>query len=478
MRTIINTAIFATLVVSAFTPGCMRYSPDRVFDQNTSALVSVVGADGRQMVTNASYRNWGRGPGTDGVYGTNDDDVTGYTRVTREKSGRLEAIVAASGPGPDTLWFTADDELVALANKEGNDANEVWTFGAVQFANISVVLDDILNPPSLRKLQTDFPFSFLSNASPLSRGFLELNRVERYRLLDSRYSGWYRGNWSDLWIDGDKGISRITRKKVANGYEIRSVSFPGQDGVWSTQDDIADALWRVVQSGTVFSIFQYTSPGPDQLWGTVDDAFSYGIYLEYNADGDIILEKYITNMGVDALPFNGDDMYSAVIERRYWAKDGKEFTSVRSLGSGSNGNGLSTDKFVDESIVLYVRDVNLLPGILTGPSTVSKTYGVSPKVWTDHLSIAFSESGRADRAIELKARRGKYVCFPTNLVTLEPCSELSAKTDAGIGGSYDTSEQVQTFRQIAPDSWEVKLNVPPLEEPFRQKLIIIDRVGP
>ena len=75
-----------SVILSANLAGCMRYHHDeKDYTHNTVSELTEESDGGGVVITTAGYREWGVGAGIDGEYGTKDDDVSEYRRVTLDK---------------------------------------------------------------------------------------------------------------------------------------------------------------------------------------------------------------------------------------------------------------------------------------------------------------------------------------------------------------------------------------------------------
>jgi len=438
----------------------MHYNADPVYEHNTVAEITEKGADDSQMVTTASYKEWGNGAGPDGVYGTGDDDLSGYSRVVRSKTGRLQSISSSQNSGPDKQWFTADDELVPSASFAGNEAEEIWTVSGPFMMDVMAVMDDVVNPPTLQRLA-------------LKSSVFPVGRVYRENRGNFGYGTGYEGR-PVYYSDPYKAMSRLIRTATVDGFEIRSMLSAGIDGEWSTQDDVLGKLSRVKKVGTTYSIFEYGGAGNDRIWGNGDDTFSSGVYLEYADSGEIVLEKHVTDVGVDMTPFTADDLYLAVIQRRTWIKDAKTFVSIHVLsGTGPKGGGVPLDKLNDDNTVLYVLNSAFLPKVWSGPTEVFHAQNSGASSTIDHYFVgltSFTEFG--DLAEIVSGGSITYACFPADLVTLERC------VGDVVVQSFTSYTGTQSVQKVSDTTWKFQsTSTSPYYSDFGRKFIQIDRTA-
>jgi hypothetical protein len=276
------------------------------------------------------YMTWGSGG--DGIYGTDDDVMTGYYQFTYDGTDRMMA--QYSGPGTNGTWFDGDD-VVAMYEKvvdagdyygylmySGPGTNGTWFDG-----------DDVLNttPGSMTG------YRLAKNNSVLMTGFF----------MKSSGPG-----PDGVWFTSDDpitGYSWMETDDYDNPVAQFSSDSAGLDGVWGTGDDHLTGASSVTVDGNkrIILMTSYSGPGPDSNWRTFNDnvvssksgmvydaagrtyrMVSYNAsnvvtsYTEYRylADGKIASFYMYSGPGPDTLWFTYDDVCSGYMTYEYVAQ--------------------------------------------------------------------------------------------------------------------------------------------------------------
>lgn len=257
------------------------------------------------------------GPGQDGTWLTADDarsSVSGYqydaagnvTRSVRVDSidgvataqewseqryapnGALAASLSFRAPGPDGLWFTADD---------------VAGHCDIQRAELPGQVHAVAPGPDNRWCSND-------------------DQVDSYRRDRSYGDGWAHiyvtGAGADgVWFTDDDAIEAVSRYwRDENGYRLRHVKWvgAGADGRWLSADDVP-ALYSTYGydgHGLLSVATHYRGAGNDGVWFTSDDAVRYYERYRYEPDGARLTVVQVADPGPDALWFNEDDQPSEI----------------------------------------------------------------------------------------------------------------------------------------------------------------------
>lgn len=464
------------LLVSILLSGCMRYHSDRA-NQNTLLEMTEAGKDGAKFITTAKYATWGRGNGTDGIYGTGDDDIESYTRVGMDAQEHPTTANFCTNKGSDGLWFTSDDEMVELFRYEKEGDKESWTYSGGLVDPTILALGEILMPPSSRRfLPPSREFNFPSYWGGDMRGVLPNRFDKRNNIVKSLSSR--TTNSPGYFYDGFSPQSdiRLIRTKTNDGFLIRNFNnFKYQE---SNNKDVAiEGEWRVKTNGLLTTIARFDSAGTDNKWGTADDNFRYGIQVEFNSSGEIIAEKHVSHFGIDGLPFTDDDKYLLAAEQRIFSKGSETISSIHSRfvrhPDGANG-GVSIQDLPDEETLMTVNDSAYWPDVWQGPKRyVYASSGGS--VW--HLSsqeVIVSNSGingDDSKVIELVGK-SENVCILADVYTLDPCLSILEKNSAGSHGT-------RIIQQILADTvlMESRSNSSPMpSDPSNMTRVFIDRI--
>lgn len=131
----------------------------------------------------------------------------------------------------------------------------------------------------------------------------------------------------------DDVLSGFRTVQEVDDYNVitRSVqlSSAGQDGVWSTADDVIDAETRTVPGEAADTVYEvsYNAPGPDGVWGTDDGVIVAASWAKLDASGRPIDRRALSAAGDDGQWLTADDP----IDRRYTYSYGDGETAPRLL---------------------------------------------------------------------------------------------------------------------------------------------------
>lgn len=464
----ISTSKWVGLVVLLFVAGafgCMRYSPDRVYEINTAAQITEDGADGSRVITGVTYIPFGRGPGADGLYGTGDDDIARYRRDVVGPSTRLKSVAYSDDPGPDRLWFTTDDSLINAVNYTKDDSHETWSIVAKQYELWYPVVTQILNPETHKRLYSK-PEWDLYSVLP-SGGYSDALAGDTDPLSPSYF-------YANYYYVRDGVTYTFSRRPFPNGFEVRMSVDPGPDGRAGTDDDLLERLWKISQVGSTYTVLEYAGAGIDHVWGTEDDQFINGTSLELNGVGLVTVEKHISDIGSDKIPFTLDDGYLAVIERQVVTAGTETRASVRLRGRPRNqavaDSGVLLGQLESSSTKLYVVDTQFFPGLWMGPKEVyALDAGLGDPTLLQRSFFQLKPDVGTGDAIELEVRSSLTRCGAQDLFTLEPCVTLADQSQTEPFGPV----AIRTLRRL--DTNTVLLDLKDGYSGGGQKIIEIDR---
>ncbi|HYD43466.1 MAG TPA: hypothetical protein VEB43_21735 [Anaeromyxobacter sp.] len=253
--------------------------------------------EGPETATRVHY-----GPGWDGVFFTEDDEVAGYSYVEFTEAGhsltdRWFALgTTTDGRGPDQLWFTEDDVPMGWwwqhddeqygTNHSGPGADGIW-----------VSDDDPIT--SWEEFASAYdPW----DGSVLNGLYTDAGPDGTWRTPDDVLGGY---------------LKRVLHPNGAEAQRIRYVS-PGWDGVWYTPDDQIGQDWfgaYVVntypaghtQWGSWSRQVSYSDPGWDYEWLTADDVPSRCLRHEFGDGTEYWTREIVTTPGWDETCFTTDD---------------------------------------------------------------------------------------------------------------------------------------------------------------------------
>ncbi|MCC1496662.1 carboxypeptidase-like regulatory domain-containing protein [Alcanivorax sp. 1008] len=218
------------------------------------------------------YRDqYGSSFGADQTPFTEDDTIgTSYYSVAT-----ASGFDQFNAPGPDGIWFTADDVLSAYV---------VYSFDGLRrtqqrfdAADILLFYTEIveLTPSSYR-----LNYYYLNESDQLE--------LSSYSIIEEGVNG-YPLFTTDYTLAGE--VSNVEYSEHdANGNIIRqgSAYSPGSDGTWGTSDDFAYyGVYFFNLSGDLLSAGS-ERPGADGVWGTEDDTFTIDSIYQYESDIDVL----------------------------------------------------------------------------------------------------------------------------------------------------------------------------------------------
>jgi len=405
---------FGVVAIMAITSGCMRYDSDLEFSHNLTAQITEKGPDGSEVYVKAEYKDWGAGSGPDKIYGTTDDDLTRYLRVARDSVGKLQGVTYSESPGPDLQWFTSDDVVVPVARASMRGDKEVWTFAYPNLKDApAIILDDPMNPPSLRRPAMDSAFQAFVDTATRTLASSGNNFGYQWDLPDRSYGYPEVGDIDAVYVKSAR----------ADGFEIRAVLSIGPDKIGGTDDDVLGAIWRLTRSGTSYSIINFDQPGNDQIWDTQDDNVSYAKFYQIDVPGGKMVEKSSIDAGADNIRFTDDDIYSSFIERRTWRVGTLKYTSIHSDYPAGSRSVLMGGQLVDSETILYIFDSDFIPKLWVGPTEVYLAFKIGSDISVQHFFVTRGLTPSSLDYSGVSFSHDFLACIPNDMVTLSPCVE-------------------------------------------------------
>lgn len=252
------------------------------------------------------------GPGSDSMWGTDDDVVVQYEERIYQKSvrntyfyhtdlspGLLVSSKFVTGAGDDREWFNADD--------------------AAQYA-ITYAYD-----------------------------------AQEIRVKTVYHAG---AGADGVWLTGDDELLKYQQRDRVSDTEERETLYlaPGPDGLWFTFDDIP-RYYNRMETDKQNHWMRYSTivePGVDATWFTDDDVpSSYTLDESALSDpllGNISRQINYQDAGPDGIWFNADDTPSRYSVQNYTA----ELRSINYSGPGADNVWFTAD----DSIVNYSRQID------------------------------------------------------------------------------------------------------------------------
>lgn len=218
-------------------------------------------------------------PGPDGVWFTPDDVYNYYSTSLYDADGRLARRAISLGVGPDGIPFTADDSyniLVSQTSSDGGSSTVTQTAGnAVHYLTYSY--DAQGNLVRYVAYNDPGPDGVWFNADDKISNYsaFSLNSAGK----PERRTDYYGGPGPDgVWFTDDDTINAYYDYTYdATGNQVRLAGFSvGPDGVAFTADD-EPYYYNVTAydtQGRISSSTSYRGHGPDGVWFSTDDSLS------------------------------------------------------------------------------------------------------------------------------------------------------------------------------------------------------------
>jgi hypothetical protein len=295
------------------------------------------------------------GAGPDAAWFTADDDLGGWTAITRTSAAEYRE-VGFNGPGADGVWRTADDHVWYLTRHEldaaGRTARRI-TYETAGADGTPFTADDpvltyyvIERDPAGRPADTtsfDGPgpdgtwltADDVTDSGRYQRVYDAAGRVARaidydaadaiadtiaYSLDDRGVLAWTA--WASApgpdgaWFTTDDVLDNAAaRRRNLDDELVGTTTYgaPGADGAWRTADDVVEFYdaYQPFARDQYRAMTRHTGAGPDGTWFTADDPASLRIAQRFDADGLRTATQYLAAAGPDGAWFTADDVVSS-----------------------------------------------------------------------------------------------------------------------------------------------------------------------
>ena len=273
---------------------------------NTNLRTSIVEKTllGSQKTTTIEYKNMGEGEGSDGVFGTGDDDVYRYFVIKEGEyvvdSNNDVEVTVSNSPGKDDIWFTADDEVEFLGQLEKSDIDAKYF---VRFRSFTNGFDDGTEH-NVRELSNREVAEYLILG--VSPGSIEAE-FNVFQTSSELYDDFYISNGGSYYSHWN---SELYKKYTINGSEYTIFYYPyGRVNSYPYGEPhyLKDTIDLV--TGDLISI-EYSSPGNDGVWYTADDFFTQYSVTSGVDDPLNSTVNYFSGPGADSEWFTNDDLNS------------------------------------------------------------------------------------------------------------------------------------------------------------------------
>lgn len=231
--------------------------------------------------------------GQDGIAFTADDSATGcsaggYQIIIIDGQGNRGQVVSYNNPGPDALWFTADDKVqnyvLTTYNSTGISLGSA-VYNSAGADGLWFTEDDPLLQHSLFQLDENYKPLYMAT----------------YNLPGNDYT----------WFTADDVVSAWSYfgyDENGNSVLVANHTNKGSDGVWFTADDHATGVISLKDdNGNVVVSASLSKMGPDGIWLTGDEQLSTYSYAEFDDNNNKIRTAEINNKGADGKWFTADD---------------------------------------------------------------------------------------------------------------------------------------------------------------------------
>jgi hypothetical protein len=254
------------------------------------------------------------------------DVISCYYIINYDQDSRIKAEWKYKGPGSDGAWFTEDDELADETTYQYDDSGNILreTFGQDKYGNISYWYSYTYDAENkiVEKIEyTREGFDnkwFTEDDFINTRELFEYNRDGQLTLSINSHSAGDDG----IWFNSDDNINYYTVQEYTQSTETYTCYY------WPNN--------RV---------------GPDGLWFTDDDVPWYKIYIRYNIIKNIKKDQeiYIASYGAgdDGKWFTADDENLKSYMRNRFDRHGNPLGTTYYNGAGKDGKWMTGDDLID-----------------------------------------------------------------------------------------------------------------------------------
>ncbi len=267
------------------------------------------------------------GAGDDGDWSKVEDNVVEkYHGYVLDAEGRVFRVVAY-GPGPNGKWLDDDDEVVSYVEYR-RDVNGVLS-GEVNF----------VDPGKTKQGDVEIVDEWFNNTDVVGEhiGYVndsDGNRVKAVAYSDATTITWWEAikyetdgsrrlwhfdgrrpdNWGESYNES-VAFTEITPTEDNAGTvtSMRAMDWGG-DSKWFTADDVVGSYVRTTRATGYMRRIEYSSAGGDGTWFDGDDTVNQYTEIVYNAADNRESETVYANPGADGFWFVDDDGSRTVIE--------------------------------------------------------------------------------------------------------------------------------------------------------------------
>ncbi len=227
--------------------------------------------------------------GPDGVLGNADDVESGYSVLDFDAQGRVSKESTFSGPGADSKWETADDDVTSVQHLvivSASEGNALTSTGAGP-DGVWGTSDDVIG----------------------ARTWFQFDGQGRHVVEHDYTSAGADGVWGtsddvmDRWFHVAYGVG---------GSLLQELQFvnPGPDQIPDTTDDPAASLTTRFHDRGTFA----DNAGPDGTWGTSDDHIDGRYTYDFASNGAITRATLFTSPGPDGVWGTSDDVIGGLVK--------------------------------------------------------------------------------------------------------------------------------------------------------------------
>lgn len=267
-------------------------------------------------------------PGADNEVNTADDTIIAYTIYPE---GQNHVRYSYTNPGPDAIWFTADD----VAGRHTGQPAYFPSGVVLEYEDASegvILILPFLDPGA------DARFFSADDSVNFGTGYqIAILDGEGNRGQIVTYD---RAGDDGQWFTADDRVKNYMMVTSAlTGRQVISALYgaSGTDSTWFTGDDVVTQHTQTQLDSNYIVRYSavYDARGTDNGWFTADDRVLSWTYYGYDADGNPILVATHTNKGNDGIWFTADDTARGLVS----LKDANGYPVIDAIIAGSGAMG-------------------------------------------------------------------------------------------------------------------------------------------
>jgi len=408
----------------------------RYHDDSGSVVVSKIFEEGgEEYQINANYATFEYGDGGDGEFLTGDDRLLYYTKTTKNPSyvsfqySDTATIIESkviSAPGPDGLWFTADDGGYNWRTDPG--------LGNYPVYNVSYQDGDVKRDITYADLGCStecFDKNKINLENSYIKGYIETVSIDHADSIETQTINIDHAGKDLIWFTSDdKGsitnyyggtlayidvpIEFLSDITFDDGRFVQTAYHDaGEDGLRFTEDDevlyvksisapqqLSDNVFETIEetkrnsafgeeinimkvqrdgSGELLKTIKFSSAGSDKEWLTDDDVISTAqeVRMVSELESETIIDTVsIVGAGVDGLWFTEDDVIAFFLRQTTSEDTSRKVVKNEIFDNwGEDGKWFTKDDLFDDSASF----VSLDP--LTGLPTVVRGFEKAAGKW-------------------------------------------------------------------------------------------------